>query len=398
MSVPVSKGLLAVLGFAFAVEGALYSAVTPILPLLSRQLGMSESEAGMMLSSYSAGLVAGALLAALILRRLNSRTVAVAALMLLAVSTMLFPWALDYHAALSLRLVQGFAGGSIWTACITWIWRLYPIEQRGEALGLAVSPAVIGTIAGPAIGTVAVDVGIRGPYVAVGLLCLVASVWLARMPEPPRGGVVEIPERGARGPGRRLAVLGGVTAMVAGALLGLVNLAGPLVLARLGAAERTAGVVFLLAAVVTVFLGRRMGTLVDRWGAATTGSAALVLMAITLPLFGIAVGIVVTGLCLGVLLVSNNFCYIAASAMLTREGERAGWSLSFVTAVAATVWGTGETIGALAAGVGLHSTGTLPTALAGSVTALVMLGAVIVVTTFGCDPDVSSLQQEVAAS
>jgi hypothetical protein len=32
------------------------------------------------------------------------------------------------------------------------------------------------------------------------------------------------------------------------------------------------------------------------------------------------------------------------------------------------------------------------------VAALVMLGAVIVVTTFGCDPDVSSLQQEVAAS
>src|SRR6266536_815925 len=115
MSLRVSKGLVAVLGIAFATEGALYSAVTPILPLLSRTLHMSDSQAGVLLSSYSAGLVAGSLLCVLVLRRVNARTGAAGALVLLSLSTLVFAWAQRYEVALAFRLLQGIAGGAAWT-------------------------------------------------------------------------------------------------------------------------------------------------------------------------------------------------------------------------------------------------------------------------------------------
>jgi predicted MFS family arabinose efflux permease len=379
MSLRVSKVLVVVLGFAFAVEGALYSAVTPIMPLLSRRLGMSESQAGVMLSSYSAALVVGSLLCALALRRLNARGVATGALTLLALSTVVFAWSQDYELSVSFRLVQGLAGGAIWTASITWLLRLFPSDQRGEALGLSVGPAVVGTIAGPAIGTVALELGVRGPYTVVAVLCLAAAGWLLRMPKPPLHGDVEKFVPTARGRSRRLAVLGAAVATVAGALLGLINLMGPLVLVGLGAAERIAGLVFVIAAVATVIAARPLGMLVDRRGTTWTASAGLIVMALALPVFGMRPGVLLTGAVVVILLLANNLCYISAGALMTREGEKAGWTLSFVTALTATVWGVGETAGALLAGVGLDYADESWTAwLGGALAAVMLLGVLIV--------------------
>jgi predicted MFS family arabinose efflux permease len=383
MALRIPTGTLAVLGFAFAVEGALYSAVTPILPLLSRRLDMSESQAGLMLSSYSAGLVAGSLLCVLILRRFSPREVAAGVLLVLAISTVVFAWWQDFGVAVASRLVQGIAGGATWTACITWLLRLYPIEQRGEALGLAAGPALVGTIAGPAIGTVALEVGVRGPYTIVATLCLSASLLILRMPRPPRAAPNELNQGTtpgvAAGGQRRLALLGAFLLMVAGALMGLLNVAGPIELVALGAAERTAGVLFLTAAIVTVVVARPMGLLVDRHGAARMVMCSLLVIAGALLLFGLQIGVVVAGTCVVVALLGNNLSYIASSTILTSAGERAGRSLSFVTAVTAVLWGFGETVGAVLAGLGLDTAGPGWTSAAASGLAASMIVVVLLV-------------------
>jgi predicted MFS family arabinose efflux permease len=378
-----SAAFLAILGFAFAVEGALYSAVTPIIPLLSRTLHMSDSQAGLMLSGYSAGLVAGSLLCVLVLRRVNARTGAVGALVLLALSTWVFAWAQDYEVALAFRLLQGIAGGATWTACVSWLLRMWPLEKRGEALGMSMGPAVVGTIAGPAIGTVAVDLGIQGAYTAVAVLCLGAAAWLFRMPRPPLHGEMEEPRPEMRGRGRTLALLGAVVAAVTGVLLGLINLTAPLVLVDLGAAERTAGLVFVIAAILTVVAARPFGVLVDRRGATRVASGGMLLMVIALPVFGASPGACLTGALVVFLLLANNLCYISSGTLLSREGERAGWSLYFVTAMAATVWGIGETAGALLAGISLDHAGALWTSVIGGALAAAMLAGVVVVATRG---------------
>lgn len=372
---PGSRGLVAVLGFAFAVEGALYSAVTPILPMLSRHLAMSEPEAGLMLSSYSAGLVAGSLICVPVLRRFDVRTIAASTLLVLAFSTAIFASTSDYEFALASRLVQGIAGGATWTACVTWLLRLFPIEKRGEAIGMAAGPAVVGTIAGPAIGTIGVEIGIRGPYTAVALMCVASAAWLLRMPRPVlRRDVSGNPPRPTRRP-RRLLLLGAALVVADGAIIGLINLEGPLVLVSTGASERTAGVVFAAAAVGTVFAARLLGIWVDRRGAIRAAAAGMAVMTLTLPLLGVGWGTWLTAAAVVLALLANNLSYIASGTLLSREGERAGWTDSFVMAVAATVWGIGETVGALLAGVGLEVAGDLSTASAGAVLAATLMTA-----------------------
>ncbi|MBT2274992.1 MFS transporter [Rhodococcus enclensis] len=371
-----SKGFLVILGFAFAVEGALYSAVTPILPLLSRQFDMSDTQAGIMLSSYSAGLIAGSLLCVLVLRRINARNAAISALTLLALSSLAFAWAESYDTALTTRLVQGIAGGATWTACISWLLRLWPNEKRGEALGLAMGPAVVGTVAGPAIGTVAVESGVGIPYTVVAVLCGGAAAWLLRMPRP---SIKTDATRAVTAAKRKApAMFWALVATVSGALIGLVNLAGPMILVGIGAAERTAGIVFVIAAIATVIASRFLGRMVDRKGAARTAAFGLLVMSVALPPFGAGSGIYVTGALVVVLILANNLCYISAGTLLTHEGERAGWSLSFVTALTATVWGIGETAGALLAGIGLDRLGALWTTAGGGVIAASIFAAVAV--------------------
>lgn len=366
-----SKRFLAVLGFSFAVEGALYSAVTPILPLLARRFGLSDSQTGVLLSGYSAGLIAGSLLGFVVLKRVNARTAAVAALTMLAASTALFAWSNNYDIVLTTRLVQGISGGAMWTACISWLLGVWPIERRGEALGLSVGPAVIGTVAGPAIGTVAVDLGVRLPYSVVAALCLAAATWLLRIPRPARVRLTD--DRASVTTSRRRiqALLGAGVATVAGGLIGLINLAGPVVLADIGAAERTSGIAFLVAALLTVVAARPVGALVDRVGAPRTTLVGLLLTGALLPVFGAGFSTWLTAAALVLLLIANNLCYISAGTMLTREGERAGWPLYFVTALAAMAWGVGETSGAVLAGVGLDTVGALWAATIGAVLTVV---------------------------
>ncbi|MDT2006457.1 transposase [Rhodococcus opacus] len=50
----------------------------------------------------------------------------------------------------------------------------------------------------------------------------------------------------------------------------------------------------------------------------------------------------------------------AGGVMLTRGGEALGWPLRFATALSATVWGIGETVGALVSGYGLDTIGRHP--------------------------------------
>jgi MFS family permease len=151
------------------------------------------------------------------------------------------------------------------------------------------------------------------------------------------------------------------------------------VLVDLGAAERTAGLVFVIAALLTVVAARPFGILVDKRGATRAASGGMLLMVIALPVFGASLGACLTGALVVVLLLANNLCYISSGTLLSREGERAGWSLYFVTAMAATVWGIGETAGALLAGISLDHAGALWTSVIGGALAAAMLAGVVVV-------------------
>jgi predicted MFS family arabinose efflux permease len=366
-----------VLAFCFATEGALYSAVTPLLPLLTRTVPLTALQAGVLLAGYSGGLVMGSVLCVPILKRYNARGVALLSLLTLAATTAVFGCASTAEVLSAARLGQGVAAGCMWTACLSWLLALWPAERRGEAMGIAVGPAVVGTVAGPAIGSVAVTVGVTVPYAGVAALCVCAAVALRLMPSPSRAG-----DQGPTVSGhssRRhvtLATLGAATAGVAGIVAGLVNLVSPLVLLRLGASDYVTSAVFLAAAIITALTAKVVGVVVDRFRGDRVAAVTLVLTCALLPVLGAGVGIVCAAVAATILLLVNMQCYIAAATTLTRWGEAAGWSMGLCTALIACVWGIGETLGAVIAGAAVESIGFLWTT---SVGALLVFVAVVVV-------------------
>lgn len=366
------RRFMGVLGCAFVVEAGLYSAITPIVPQLRDRFGLSEAAAGLLMSSYSVGIVIGSLVCMGIVARVDARTTAVAALVALAATTLAFAWTADSHVLIGARLLQGIAGGITWTACVTWVLRVWPANRRGEALSAAVAPAVVGTVLGPAIGTLAIKIGVGVSYTVVAAVCVGAAIAMLQLPRPRERQAPELASTRSIGAIDRLGVSGAVAVVVAGIVVGVVNLAGPQILAKMQSPAWTAGLAFTAAAVVTVAVARPVGRLVDIYGAQRATVVAFVAIAIFLPVLAI------TGLSwLAVVLIAAsvvgvNSCYLAASAMLTTGIERVGGSLYFATALVGTLWGVGESVGAILAGVGLGAGGAAWT-LAGTL-AMVAVG------------------------
>jgi predicted MFS family arabinose efflux permease len=371
------RGLIPILAFAFAVEGALYSAVTPVLPVLSRQFGLSDSMAGVLLSSYSAGLTMGSLLCVLILKRTNPRNVAACAMAALALMTIVFAWTDSSAVLMGSRLGQGIAAGTTWTASVAWLLSAWPIERRGEAIASAMSPAIVGTVAGPFIGTVGLPLGLELPYTVVAVCCSTVTILLFRMPRPPREhSLVAAPFKSKRS-ARTIAMIGAGASALAGAVIGLVNLSGPLLLHDRGGSDYLGATTFVVAAAASVFAAKPLGRFIDRVGARRTTVPGLLILVVLLPLLSLDVDPNLIALVIVALVVSNNFCYISASTLVTKAGQESGWSLQFSGALLTTLWGSGETIGPLLAGVGLDTLGPEWTMVSSA--AVVVVGLLIMV-------------------
>lgn len=371
------RRLSAVLAVAFTLEAGLYSAVTPILQLLSRRFDLSESSAGLLLSNYSAGVVVGSLVCVPIVARVNARAAAAAGLAMLAVSTVVFAWADSDVVLLCSRTLGGVAGGATWTACVCWLLSEWPAVRRGEALSSAMAPAVVGTIVGPLIGTLAVQFGVGWPYSALGIACLLASVGVLRMPRPNSYTAPHARVPSSSRSANELAVLGVTVVALAGVAVGAINLARPLMLERAGAHDVVGGTAFVLAAVATILSARPLGRVVDRLGATATAGVALAALVVLMTLMAADPGVGSLVALIVALLLATSACTLSASAMLTNGADRAGWSIYLATALIATSWGIGETGGAFVAGVGFERVGVRWTVVSGAALMVLGLAAVL---------------------
>ncbi|WP_368680745.1 MFS transporter (plasmid) [Rhodococcus opacus] len=355
------KALLILLIFSIVVEGALYSAIVPMLPFFTREFDLSDSAAGLLVSGYSAGLVAGSLLTVVVLRFIGVRNVMCAGLLAFSASTVAFAVSDTSTLLTTARTGQGLAAGVLSTACIFWLLDAAGPAQRGAVLGRALSYTFIGTIAGPLIGTVAVQYGIALSYSVVAVCCGLAAGLLARMPEPQDRRESERAPAYPTSHPRSTAYIGVWIVALVGALAGLTNLAGPLMLTRVGASDVFVGAVFVVASLATIVVGRVTGAVADGRGALLPLSVGLLVAIALLIVFGIEFGPILNGLIVMGLMVSVFVCFVPGGVLLTRGGEAIGWPLRFAIALSSTAWGIGETVGASATGFGLDSVGALGT-------------------------------------
>ena len=258
------RRLLALTTSLMLLELMFFTVLSPLLPGLKHDLGLSTSQAGVLVAMYAVGCAVGAIPALLIVVRLGVRMTALVALATFATMSLLFGLAHGYDELLAARLVQGFAGAACWTAAMLWLLETAPLDRRGELLGTAFGVSEAGAIAGPAAGGVAAAVG-RGPtFGAIAAICVGLAFVTTRFlaPAPPTDKRLGL---GAALSAPNVRKVMWITLLPA-IMLAAISVLAPLQQHRLGARSGEIAATFAAAAVLGIAIQPLYGRWTDRRG------------------------------------------------------------------------------------------------------------------------------------
>ena len=176
------RKLLLLVGAVVFVDSVFFAALTPLLPDLADELGLSKAAAGALAGAYAFGALAGGdpgragggaarrqADGADRARRDDGDDAT-------------FGFADTYWLLLVARVVQGLSSAFSWTAGLAWLVAAAPRGRRGELIGAAMGAAIFGALFGPVIGAVAVQTSRALAFSTVALLAVALAVWALRTP------------------------------------------------------------------------------------------------------------------------------------------------------------------------------------------------------------------------
>jgi MFS family permease len=339
------RRLLAFVCTIVFVDTLFYAAITPILPELSDQYGLSKTAAGVLAAAYPAGTFVGALPGGWMAARFGVRATVLIGLGLMVVSSIGFAFG-DSIVVLDVsRFVQGIGGAASWAGALGWLIGAAPREQRGQYIGTALAAAVAGALFGPVLGAAAGALGQEPVFGAVAVVGVGLMVFALQMEAQEPEGDSRL--RTLFGSLRDSRVAAGMwLTTLPGVLFGTVAVLGPLRLDELGAGAAAIAAAFLAAAALEAVVAPMIGRLSDRRGRflpSLIGVAGGGLIMLLLPwpesVLGLSVLIVFAGPLIGLL-------YTPAMAMLSDGADHAGVSQGFAFALVNLAWATGQTAGA----------------------------------------------------
>jgi MFS family permease len=358
-------------------ESVLYSVVAPLLPHYQQQFATSKPVIGLLAAAYPAGMLPGSLLGGWTATRTGVRRTTVLGLLVFGVAAAPFGfgsslWLLDL-----LRFVQGIGCGLIWGGGLAWAIAIAPRDRRNEVTGSIFGSAVLGTLIGPALGTLAVAVGTGVVFAGVGLVAGALAWWTLQHREPPRaslgrGAPVRVLSRSPR------VLLGFWLILLEACTIGALGTLLPLRLSRLGASGVAIGLTFVAGSLLSTVLTPALGRAIDRRGIRAVLCTGLGLSAVLVALLPVpespavlaALAVITWG---GPLSASA----VPAMSLMTDAVERVGAALAFGAMLLNLAWSLGETIGAPAAADLSHATSDAVPLLALAVAMLATLMLVL---------------------
>lgn len=180
--------------FAFWITMLGTTVPTPLYPLYERALGFSSLMATVVFAVYAFGVVAGLLLFGRLSDQVGRRPVQLAALLLSVAAAVVFLLAQDLAllltgrvlSGLSAALITGAASASLTELASSGPTELAPATRRARAGVLALAANMGGLACGTLLGGVIAQLGpapLRLPWIAQGVLAIVALIGLATVPE-----------------------------------------------------------------------------------------------------------------------------------------------------------------------------------------------------------------------
>lgn len=331
------------------VDTVFYAALVPLIPHYSETFGLSKFAVGLVNGSFGAGILAGAAPGAILAARIGVRPTAVAGLALLSATSLVFGFAGNVETLVLARFGEGFGSAFSWIAAFTWLVSAAGEERRGQMIGTLIGSAVVGSLLGPAVGSLAAAVGIApvfSGFAALGLLTLGA----AYLVPPPNSREAPPSFRSLGALLRPRPALGMTLISLSPLLFSILVVLGPLELSRLGWGATAIGAAFLVGATFEAVAHPVLGRVSDRVGFRLPVLLGLVLSPVLLVTLSLAdgpwmiAGLIV--LCAG----AFNFSLTPGTALFTKSSEQAGVGQALGFGVTNVAWASGFAIGAPVAG------------------------------------------------
>ncbi len=323
-----------------------------LLPRIAAGLGVTEAQAGQLLTVYALGSIAAAIPLTAATRGLPRRQVLVGAVAGFAVANTVTALSASFALTLAARFAAGVAAGLLWALLAGYAIRMVAPDQSGRALAIAMAGAPLAMSLGIPLGTLLGDAaGWRVPFLALSAAALLLVALLPRLvpafPGEPRERRVGVRTVAAT-PGLA-AVLAAMAAFVLGHNI-LYTYVAPL-LERLGEGDRV-GPLLLLFGFASVGGLVLAGAHVDR-RLRPVALALTALFAAAVAALGVAGGSVVVLLAAlvvwGVAFGAAGTLFQGASAVVA--GEHA----DVAQAMVATCWNIAIAGGALLGGVAIDA-------------------------------------------
>ncbi len=367
------RRLTVLVGAAVLIDTTFYAVVAPLLPALSHSLHLSKLGAGLLTACYPAGMLVASIPGGLLAVRMGPRFAVCLGLSLLVASTVAFALLHSAPGLDTARFVEGVGGACSWDGGLAWLMAVSPASRRGTVIGQAMSAAIAGSVAGPAIGALASAVGRAALFCALAVvaLALVGVTWRITVPA---GAPVLEPE--TPGPTVSAATRDllrrpfGVPALWLMALpavvSGTLTVLGPLRLHPLGAGAGVIGGTFIVAACLETVVSNWVGGVSDRLGRLIPLAGSLAVAGTAIACFSAAPDVPVLVLIIGVTATSLGAAWTPAMALLSDLSDAVGLDQALGAGLMNVAWAAGQIVGSGGSGALARLTGdALPTVLIG---------------------------------
>ncbi|MCC5468169.1 MFS transporter [Pelosinus baikalensis] len=177
----VQVGVLFIAWLAFLFSFVDRLSWSPVMPIASKELGLSAKEAGSYMTAFYIGYVATQLPGGLLTDKYGYRKVLIGSFLVMGIFTALMGTITSYQQGFIYRVLAGVGSGAIFSACVRAIFDWFPEKCRGTAMGFLITASSLGlSVTNFFVPVLARDHGWQFSFFIAGLLPLGTLVfaWL----------------------------------------------------------------------------------------------------------------------------------------------------------------------------------------------------------------------------
>lgn len=164
------------------------SVISPVLPLIAQEFGVSYAGAGALVAAFAVGRIPFDFIGGAAVDRWSPRLIACGGAAIVGISAFLSVFAKSFSALLWYRLLGGIGSALFTITAMAFLARTVAPQRMGQAMGFYQSMLLVGVSIGPGVGGLAASFfhDLRAPFWAMTVLSLVVAVvgvwWIGEFP------------------------------------------------------------------------------------------------------------------------------------------------------------------------------------------------------------------------